>query len=118
VAIGSLAGGEQSATQPPEMLHAAKRLPPASALVGGPASASASAEPEEEPDDDPEEEPDDELEEELDDELEEEPDDEPELDEVVAPPPSGFPAFSGELPLHAPNAPSVASAGTAQRNPR
>ena len=83
--------------------------------MGGPASASASAEPEEEPDEDPEEEPDDELEEEPDDELAEDPDDEPELDAVVVPPPSGFPARSGELPLHAPNAPSAkraASAGT------
>src|ERR1019366_2106253 len=59
----SLAGGEQSAMQPPATLHLAKRPPPPSGVGTMPPSAAASgvppasAEPEDEPDEEPDDEP-------------------------------------------------------------
>ena len=66
-AMGSLAGGEQSAMQPPVRVQPAKIPVPT-----GP--------PDEEPEDDPEDEPDEEPEDDPEDEPEEEPEDEPDED--------------------------------------
>jgi hypothetical protein len=73
VATGSLAGGEQSARQPPSKLQLAKRPPPASARPPSPPPSP----PETDPDDDPE----DELEEDDDDPEDEEPEDDEEPDD-------------------------------------
>jgi hypothetical protein len=64
-AMGSLAGGEQSAMQPPVRVQLAKMPVPA---------------PDEEPEEDPEEDPDEEPDEDPDEEPDEDPDDEPDED--------------------------------------
>jgi hypothetical protein len=115
--MGSLAGGEQSAMQPPSRLQLAKSPPPPSGFGEEPSLAASCAPPSWDP---PEDEPDDEP------EPEEEPEDDPELDPDVVPelepeidpeleldmPASPSPR-DGLLPesLHAPSATSAASIG-------
>jgi hypothetical protein len=127
--MGSLAGGEQSARQPPAKLQLAKSPPPP------PPEEEPEDEPEEpdedpdEPDDEPDEpdepeeeldEPDDEPDEpeepedpcEPDDEPDEEPDDDPELDPLPA-----FPS-GRSVPAALAHAPSAATATTSSAPPK
>src|SRR5258708_35557394 len=111
--MGSLAGGLQSATQPPERLQLAKSPPPSDGGKGLPSSP-ASDEPEDDPDDDPEEDPDEGPEEDPEEEPEDDPDDDPEEDPVAdpedepEPEPDDPPPLELELP-HAANAKRTAT---------
>src|SRR5260370_12743188 len=125
VAMGSSAGGEQSAIQPPVKLQLAKR-PPSPAGPSPPSEvvpddtpeeelvtpeeepvdvpdAEPNGRPEEEPDDAPDGEPDDEPEEEPDDAPDGEPNEEPEVDPLDAPALPPFPEFA-PVPAQAPAA--------------
>jgi hypothetical protein len=89
-AMGSLAGGEQSAIQPPLRLQPAKIPVPEDEPEEEP-DEDPEEEPDEEPEEDPEEEPDEEPEEEPDEDPEEDPDEEPEEDPEEEPEPDDDP---------------------------
>jgi hypothetical protein len=117
VAMGSVAGGEQSATQPPDRLQFAKMPVPPDDPDDDPDD-----EPEEEPDDDPEEDPDEDPEddpeedpEEDPDDPEDDPDDEPDEDDPLPLPPGELEVV--ELP-HPPSATMAARLGALKRNQR
>ena len=126
MAIGSLAGGEQSAMQPPSRLQLAKSPPPPSGVGNEPSVPASWAPPDEEPEDEPDDEPapeddpedapeddpeiDPELEPDEDPELDPDPDPELEPDMPASPSPKEpFPLSSA----HAPSATRAASIGDA-----
>ena len=121
--MGSTAGGEQSAIQPPVKLQLAKRPPspaaliPPSEVVPDDMPEEELVMPEEEPDDAPDEEPNDAPEEEPDDPPSKEPNDEPEVDPLEALSLPLLPEFA-PVPAQAPAANNAARRDPPPRDSR